>query len=272
MKAKQILISGSLVTSSILLMSISAQAASFTTNVSQKSDPTQDIFLQSVEQNGKTITNFSFVKSAEIIKNDLWTGKDTGAASTDRGDNASVPLNNTLERQENPRDNDIAAYLGNNNLNNIIDTEDNGAFDINIFFDSVIKADKSGLDNLFFWERGWKDGKGNSDLEIQALDASGNTISNPLKLFRNNQTSAGFSIDTREISGSQIVGSWGVNLSDLGVTELNGLRIKAYSSFNGPDFKVVARKNIPEPGMIAGLGTVATVTFLLRRQQKQVES
>jgi hypothetical protein len=274
MKVKNLLASAGLVISSILAVSTSAQAASFTTQVSQNTDPKADIWLQSVQQNGKTISNFSLVKSVKIVNNTPHTGGDTGAASTDKGDNASSPF---APRQHlavsldptSTSNKEAQAFLGNKNLNNIIDTEDNGSFNINVFFDSLIKADDSGLDSLFFWERGWSNNKGNSDLQIQALDAAGNTIGTALTLLRGTQTFAGYQIDTREITASQNVGSWGVSLAQLGVTQLSGLKLTANDSFDGPDFKVVARKTTPEPGAMMGLGAVATLAFLRRRQQNK---
>ncbi len=257
MKLKNFLVPAGLVISSVLAVSSSAQAANFTTQVNQQnSDATQDTWLQSITQNGKTVSNFSLVKSANIIQNDKWTGGNTGAASTDKGLNATGPV-----AKEDPNSSDIAASLGNKNLNNIIDTEDKGTFDINVFFDSLIQADNSGLDNLFFWERGK-----NSDLGIQALDAAGNVIGNALTLLRKDQADAGYSISTTESGGSQKVGSWGVNLAQLGVTQLSGLKLTTNADFSGPDFKVVARKT-PEPGAMLGLGAVATLAFFRRRQR-----
>lgn len=252
MKVKNIFVSASLVAGSLLSINTAAQAASFTTNFTPNNpNPTENIWLQSIEQNGYTVSDFHLVESATInsLQNNL------GPSSTDRGDNASG------DNTERPTGAQIAANLGNRNLNNIIDNEDNGIFDIDVFFDSLITQDNSGLDSLFFWERGK-----NSDLEIQALDASGNLIGNALTLLRNEQTDAGFRIDTTEIGGPQYVGSWGVNLAQLGVTELKGLKLTSNASFKGPDFKVVARKTAPEPGIMIGLGTVATLGFLGRRR------
>jgi hypothetical protein len=263
-KIKNSILSMGFIATSILAVNNTAQAANFTTNTSGSSSSTGNIFLQSITQNGKTFSDFSLVESANIIYNTPYKGGNTGAASTDRGDTATSPFS----PNENPTATEIAAFLGNKNLNNIIDTEDNGSFDINVFFDSLITADNSGLDNLFFWERGK-----NSALQIQALDASGTAIGKALKLTKNTQASAGFSINTTEINEIQPVGSWGVNLKDLGVTELKGLKLIAESSYEGPDFKVVARKpeikKTPEPSAVMGLGVVATLAFLSRTRLKQ---
>ena len=258
MKITKLVTSIGLTVGSVLFVANSAQAASFTSNVSQKTDPKKDIFLDSITQQGKTFSNLSFVKEAEIIINTQRTkNKNSGAASTDSGDKASTPV----ITNEDPDSVEIAKFLGNNNLNNIIDTEDSGSFNINLFFDSVLKTDNSGLDSLFFWERGM-----NSDLEVQAIDNTGNIIGNAIKLLRTEQQNAGFKIDTKEISSSQNVGSWGVSLAQLGVNSLSGIKVSANSKFNGPDFKVIARKSVPEPGSIIGLGSVATLAFVRRRK------
>lgn len=267
MKFQSIFTSASLVMSTVLAVSSSAQAASFTTNVSQKSDTKADIFLESIEQNGQTITEFSFVKKTEILFNTPRNSDlNSGEASTDRGDNATNPL--AIAENEDPNAAEITAYLGNNNLNNIVDGEGNGEFKINLFFDSLIQADNSGLDSLFFWERGI-----NSDLGVQAIDSTGNLIGNTIKLLRADQFDAGYSLDTTEIGSSQKVGSWGVSLNDLGVESLSGIRVYADRTFNGPDFKLAARKttSVPEPGSVIGLGAIAGIA-LWRRQLKQGSS
>lgn len=268
----------------IFTISSSAQAASFQINVSQKSNAEADIWLQSITQNKVTFDSFNLVKEAKILSNTsiTLTGKkgetanpeaggynnNTGAASTDRGDKASKPNGVEVSGIKNPTNTEVAAYLGNQNLNNIIDTEDKGSISINLFFNNLVHADKTGLDNLFFWERGK-----NSDLGIQAIDKAGNLIGNFLKLKRGDQFAAGYSIDTMEIKGSQQVGSWGVNLEKLGITSLAGIRVTADASYNGPDFKVIARgQKVPEPATLAGLGLVAGSLMTIRRRRSSKAS
>jgi len=259
MKVRNLLVSTGLVVSSVIAMSTSAKAATFKTNITSNSNPPKgNVLLDSITQNGKTVKDFSLVNSAKIIYNTPVIPHDdsSGAASSDRGINATGIVAND------PTNANIVSSLGNLNLNNIIDTEDPGTFDINVFFDSTIQADTSGLDSLYFWERGK-----NSDLQIQALDASGKTIGKSLTLLRKDQASAGYQIYTTEVGGPQDVGSWGVNLAQLGVTQLSGLKLTANPSMSGPDFKVIARKTTPEPGAMMGLGAVATLAFLRRRQR-----
>jgi len=263
MKTKNLYITVGLLFSTILATANSAQAASFTSNVSQNTNPKANVFLNSITQNGKTFSNFSYVNSANILFNTdrsvTIAPLNEGGASTDKGDNANAPL----ATNEEPTGAEIAAYLGNNNLNNIIDTEDTGSFEIDIFFEHKIIKDNTGLDNIFYWERGQ-----NSSIGIQAIDHLGNTIGNFITITKNDLTYANIDINTREIASAQPVGSVGISLDLLGVTSLSGLKLTAHSGHHGPDFKFIARKTTPEPTTVLGLGAVATLAFLRRRQFK----
>ncbi|MEO0843726.1 MAG: exosortase-dependent surface protein XDP2 [Cyanobacteria bacterium J06643_5] len=275
MKFTKLATSIGLTIGSVLFVSNSAHAASFTSNVTQTSDGSKgDILLDSIEQNGRTINQnqFSFVESVNSFSNTEYRGGNTGAASTDKGD-----LVGGMDTSEDPTKGEIASFLGDNNLNRIIDGEGR-TFSMDLKFDSLIAKDDTGLDSLFFWERGM-----NSDLTIQGLDNKGNLIGNVMRLNRKNkegstQENAGFKINTLEIGGAQEVGSWGVSLADLGVNDLRGVRLSADSSHGGPDFKVIARRSstqefaqaakVPEPGTIIGLGSVAALAFFRRRKSK----
>ncbi len=306
MKFSKLVTSIGLTVSSVLFVSNSAQAASFKSNVTLDSDnpTTGDVILNSITQNNQTFSRFSFVNEVKVLDNDEWTGGNTGAASTDRGINASLPefINEDNKAvNESPTTDRVAAFLGNNNLNNIIDTEDKGTFNTQLFFDSVLLRDNTGLDSLFFFERGM-----NSNMLIQAIDKDGNLGDKKLLLRGTEkeaqktiseefdeeiqQQDAGFSIKTIEIKKQkdpQQVGSWGVSLADLGVESLMGVQIfataakddkdKIVKTFNGPDFKVIARRSsgsdlpvakVPEPGSIIGLGSVAALAFFRRRKSK----
>lgn len=254
MKSKSIAAVLGLVSSVVMLPS-AAQAFSFTTNYTLEGNATRgDITLDSVTlEDGTEIDDFIFVEQANILHNDLHTGGNTGAASSDRGDLASgVKL-------ELATDESVASSLGNNNLNNIIDTEDRGSFKINLFFESVV-------DRLFVWERGM-----NSTLGIQAIDADGNLLGNLLDLTAADAEFAGYRIDTTEIGGAQRVGSFGVSLADLGVTSpIAGVQVLARGSAdNGPDFKLVGSNStsVPEPATLLGLGVVAGGLVLSRRRR-----
>lgn len=248
---------------SVLFVSNSAQAADFKSNVTQDNGVKGDVILNSIRQKDKTFSNFSFIDKVEVKHNDEWTQGNTGAASVDSGKDGTLGYT----RSENPTTGELANFLGNNNLNYIVDGEDNGTFALNLFFDSLIKDDNSGLDSLFFYERGM-----NSNLDIQAIDDAGNLLGNVVNLVQGGQKDAGFDIRTQEIGAAQDVGYWGVSLGDLGVDSLSGVRVYAGgSSYNGPDFKVVARK-APEPGTIIGLGSVAALAFFRRRKSNKALS
>ncbi len=250
-----------LITGSVLAVSSSAQAFDFKTNY-QASLPNPntwkgDILLNSVEFGNTTVTDFAVVNKAKIVSNDLWTGGNTGAASADKGDLATVGLS-----KEEINNNDVVAALGNLYLSSIIDTEDSGKFTIDLSFNKAV-------DNLFLWERGQ-----NSQLKIQALDAGGNLIGNLLKLDSQNWQYAGYKLDTLEINGAQNVGSKGVSLADLGVSApISGLRVISKTGYNGPDWKVVGSAvSVPEPATLAGLGLVGGSLAASRRRKVTKES
>ncbi|MEM9925342.1 MAG: exosortase-dependent surface protein XDP2 [Cyanobacteria bacterium P01_D01_bin.50] len=307
MKFNKLVTSIGLTVGTVLFASNSAQAADFTSNLSQNTDSTKDILLESITQKNKqgvmeTFREFSYVYEADIEYNDEYKGGNSGAISTDHGDNVQMEEISRIEGLNDyskDHEDNVVDFLGNNNLNKIIDTEDKGTFTLNLFFKDLIKEDKSGLDSLFFFERGM-----NSNLLIQALDSDGNTIGDQLFLKgknkqidqsfanklkdnnikqKNDQKKAGYQINTKEIGGSQQVGSWGVSLAELGVDSLKGVQIYAsgHKYYQGPDFKVIARQSsyipdinfskaakVPEPGTIIGLGSVAALAFIRRRKSK----
>jgi PEP-CTERM motif len=289
-----------LVFGTLLAVSNSAYAASFSTQVQQDNGAKGDTFLKSITQNGKTTDKFNLVNKVDILSNTAvdktqgnhtdetlaWKlGKvnNTGSASTDKGDNASSPTG--VSGVGDPTGDDIAAYMGNTNLNNIVDTEEStvGSFMMNMFFQNKVKEDGTGLDSFYIFERGFQaqgNTAGNSSMTVQAIDAAGKVIGKALKLKKEDQTDAGYSIDTTEVGITQKVGSWGVSLADLGVGDMfvYGLQVSANNlADNGPDFKLVGRMHdrpefesatTPEPGSLLALGAVGGLAFFKRRQKQ----
>jgi hypothetical protein len=259
-----------------------AKAFTFTTNLTTSGVPDAkgDILLKSVTYGGKTTSDFAFVKAVEIINNtpvksglnpntktsnpeDRTKSNDnSGAASTDKGDRASSPIVNgkavDVSGIKNPTGSEMAAYLGNNNLNNIIDTEDGGNFKLNLSFTTAVSS-------FLFWERGM-----NSTIRVQALDAMGNLIGNLLKLNSSSWGKAGYGINTLEIGGTQKVGAWGVSLADLGVSSpISAIQVSSLGSKGdrGPDFKVIGAEPVPEPMTMAGLALGASGLAAARRRR-----
>lgn len=246
-------ISGSLASVALLAIASQASAFTFTTNF-EGAGGKGDVFLKSVTlENGEVVDNFSLITGATIVNNDAYSGGNTGAASVDRGDEATTGI-----VKEDPTAEEIVFNLGNTNLNNIVDTEDIGNFQIDLDFSSA-------WNNLLIWERGM-----NSDLGVQALDAEGNLIGKYLKVDRDDWAYAGFEINTTEIDDSQKVGSYGINLADdLGVSgPVASIRFFSESSFNGPDWKFVgtaAAEDVPESSL--ALGMLLLGSFVLRKRK-----
>ncbi|HEY9799915.1 MAG TPA: exosortase-dependent surface protein XDP2 [Leptolyngbyaceae cyanobacterium] len=285
MIAKKLLLSTGLVLSAVVGVSGAAQAASFKTNLGPGSNPPKgNVFLQSITQNGQTFTYGTSIlqaTSVDIISNTGVSAFSAGGAGADAGDNASKPsINLDNLDTDAASDTKAAQYLGNNNLNNIIDTEDAGAFEMNVFFGESIGRSANGFDNLFFYERGK-----NSKIRVQALDAEGKTIGTGFTITENLWGDAGYSIDTLEITGAQAVGSYGVSFAQLGLDDtvetISGIKLIALNgtganNFNGPDFKVYAGnflgRSVPEPTTVLGLGSVAALALVGRRRTKKASS
>jgi hypothetical protein len=244
-----------LATSCVLMSAVSAQAFTFTTNTTGNG-PDGNIRLDSVEFDGIEVDNFVFVNSADIetlpFFNDAYSGGNSGAASSDQTSGSS---NGTIE--EAPTNADIVTSLGNNSLSSIVDTEDNGSFNMKLTFDGA-------FNKLFFWERGH-----NSDLEV-VLEG----IAEPIKLLRTqfDQGITDYTLRTNEIAPNvQQVGSYGINLLDYGISKYTGsVILRSEAKFDGPDFKVVGAQ-VPEPATMLGLGLVAGAGFLASRR-KQAEA
>lgn len=234
----RILIATSAMSGVLAVLSSGASAFTFTTNFTATGGAEDDIFLDSVVVDGETFdfSSLAIVESVDILANDEFVGGNTGAASTDAGDAASTP---GFAPNEDPSGAEVAAYLGNNNLNNIVDTEDDkveadGSFEMELTFDQS-------LTSLLIWERGI-----NSDLGVRV---GGTEFLITSDMF----VPAGYTIDTTEIPDAQEVGSYGLDLSEFG--PIDSLVLFSTETSNGPDFKVagIAAASIPEPATILGL-------------------
>ncbi len=234
-----------------MAISMPVQAASFhgfsfTTTTTDASDPTADIFLRSVSHGGKTISNFSVVTGATVMENSHGS---LGPSSTDLGDNATSP--NYTGANELPTSQEITDFLGNLNLNNIIDTEERKR--------SVFELEFGNKVNTFYlFERGL-----NSSLKVEALDSNG-TVLDKFKVNQGLWQQAGYAIDTTEIEGPQNVGSYGIKLDSA----VKRVRIISDFSDNGPDYKIVAAQ-VPEPSSMAALALLGGAV-LLAKHRKQV--
>ncbi|NJN85606.1 MAG: PEP-CTERM sorting domain-containing protein [Leptolyngbyaceae cyanobacterium SL_7_1] len=244
-------VTGLLVSSVLLLSETPVQAASFSPFSFQTNwsgfPPKGDILLESVVVDGETLSDFSFVTDATIISNDVFSGGNTGAASSDLGDDATVGLS-----VEDPSNADILGSLGNPYLSSIVDTEERGRAIVEVSFANPVSQ-------FFFWERGM-----NSKLLVEALNDVGEVVASYL-FDSKSSTYAGFDLDTKEIDSEQRVGSIGLLLE--GATTQT-LRLSSLgSSFNGPDYKVAAASTpVPEPVTFAGLGLTAGMLILSRRR------
>ena len=257
----------------LFVLSSSASAFSFTTHYDAHysdaaieagaSESQVDLFLKAVTlDSGTYIDTFSYVQAAQNLDNDFWSGGNTGAASADIGDYASTGI-----KAERVTSEQLAFNLSTNNLSNIIDTEDNGRFAVDLNFSQAI-------DNLLIWERGK-----NSRLGVQALqEVNGELVAvgNQLILDSKNWGDAGFNLNTQEIGSAQRVGSLGLNVkADLGVDNpITWVRFFSDSTFNGPDWKFVGTaasepepsQDVPEPGALLGLGLLG-IAMLNRKLQ-----
>jgi hypothetical protein len=255
---KNLLTTGIIASASLAMLAAPADAFTFKTNYTGEA-PKGDIWLQSIQlEDGSVVDSFSMITSANIVANDAYTGGNSGAASADKGDNTTTGV-----KVEDATAADLVTNLSNLNLNNIVDTEDSGSFEIDLFFDKAI-------DNLLIWERGQ-----NSALAVQALDETGALIGDKVVVdFRTLDKTAhyaGYSIDTLEIGGAQKVNSVGLTLADLGLTDtsINSFRFFSESGYNGPDWKILGTQaeGVPEPGTVLGLTLISGLVAAARRKK-----
>lgn len=150
---------------------------------------------------------------------------------------------------------DLQAALANTNLTSIVVTRENPSTAI---VDVTFAAPQK---TFLFYERG-----ANSDLQVQALNASNQVIGTYI-ILRANYDATGIIVSTDngafQLAG-QALGSLGLQ-TDEAVTRL---RLSSYRSdvinFNGPDYKVLAVTAVPEPEtyalMLSGLGALVLLS------------
>ena len=119
----------------------------------------------------------------------------------------------------------------------------------------------------------------NSRLNLQGLSPEGSLIGNLIELDSADWEYAGFDIDTTEIAQAQRVGSIGISLADLGLTDpIEALRVSSLGrAFNGPDFKIIGGADpdaaaVPEPSILIGLSAVVAGTLATRRRKQVKEA
>lgn len=241
--------------------------------VSNTALPKQDIFITT----GYTSGGSSFDKASFERWND---GKLTNNQGT-YGWNTNINIETGSAISGNPdRGDDTTGFGGNTslanifsntnkNLNYIIDGEGvTPDYTLDMLYGSgqTLTA-VAGKAHLLVLERGM-----NSSIRVRGLYQGQNGLvatSGSITLAENQQTSAGFSIDTTEIDGAQRVGGWGVDVSSLSAESLGqgllGFRFEASQGLghNGPDFVGAASLNpVPEPGTLiaVALGAVGLIS------------
>jgi PEP-CTERM motif len=232
---------------------------SFTTNSTyQVGQEKNDIMLQSVTQDGKTVNKFNMITSANIRQQNEKTidGYVNGLLSTNCGDNVANCVSAEL-----PSNAQVVSALGNLNLNKIVDSEEFlGSAVLDVFFEKP-------SDSFYLFERGGgfgsQDRAGNSDLKVQAIDAQGNLLGETFTIGKNMWTNAGYAIDTKEIGAGQKVGSFGLTTKNGLIA---GLRLTTNST--GADFKVIAATTkVPEPATMLGFAIVGGAMTMVRRRK-----
>lgn len=256
----------------------------FDTQWSQNPDPALQIYpaysrdyrLDSVSFNGTTFSNFQFVSSAHIYRNDYddTTGADaTGFVrqpyyiiNTGRGANTATDpwvTEGPISGANGASEADLIANYANLNLNDINYNRERGEYGIfSITFDHP-------TDHFFIFERGR-----DSDIHLDALDALGNVVGHWDFLRADGYQATGISIATNTgfpgwpTNNPQSVGSVGLKIDNGTATTLK-FTIHAIPDF-GPDLKVFGGAPVSEPGslMLMASGLAGYFGFARRRQSR----
>lgn len=250
-----------------------------TGNPNLLNDPTRDVRLDSVVFNGLTVSQFDLVNSATVIRNDTYfnaaNGETYGILHAGYGPNTtSDPLVGEGPAKPNPTGADIAASLGNLNLNSLLVTRENA--DTAIIEVSFARP----VNTFFFWERGGTPGgavAGDSDLLVEALADDGTTVLASYKILRANYTKADYNISTIVPpvlnNGPFNIGSIGIRLDGIRAQTLrltsernnDPQRLNGVGD-NGPDFKVIAADvKVPEPSVVFATLLAASLGIFVKR-------
>ena len=246
--------------------------------VSNTTLPKDNIFVTT----GYTSGGSAFTKSTFEVWNDGKLTNNQGSYGWNT--NINIETGNTISGNPDRGDN-TTAFGGNTKLSNIFSNSNKNLnyiidgegvtpdYTLDMLYGSAKKLVASaGVAHLMILERGM-----NSGIRLRGLYQSGNSVvstASAINLTANQQSRAGFSIDTTEIDGAQVVGGWGVDVSSLynstGGAGLLGFRFEATEALghSGPDLVSVASvAPVPEPGSV--LGVIAGIgTLVLRRRRK----
>ncbi|HMS55725.1 MAG TPA: PEP-CTERM sorting domain-containing protein [Fimbriimonadaceae bacterium] len=265
----------------VLALSVAAQAqvssiSAIGSGVSNTTLPKQDVFVTTGYLSGST----TFDKASFEVWND-------GSITNNQGtygwtQNINIETGNTIAGNPD-RGDDSASFAGNTSLSNVFSNTNKNLnwiidgegvtpdYTLDLMFGGgQTLVANAGQAHLLILERGM-----NSGMRVYGLYQTNSGISatsSYIDLAANQQTAAGFSIDTTEIDGSQRVGGWGIDTSSLYAATsgagLLGYRFQATQALghDGPDLVGVASMNpVPEPGTIAAIGL--GVIGLLRRRK-----
>ena len=233
------------------------------------------------------VTETALLSNVEGLIASDGTGS-VGGISLDKGDFATGVAQESLAVESNVSrrgqfntsrvERGIVETLGNHqqsifNLNDIIDTEDNGVEGTpdegGVFTMDLLFNQGNSFNSVFLWERGM-----NSDIEIQPIyevvDNQTTTVGDAVKISGSQWDDAGYSIDTTEIDVAQNVGSKGIHFEST----IKGVRVIGKKQFDGADFKIVAgtKTAIPEPRALAGIATVTGLFAVSRRRRVSTNS
>lgn len=153
----------------------------------------------------------------------------------------------------------LQEVFGINNLSHIIDGEDQDAWQIELYMtpgEEVYNDGDASTVELAIFERGW-----NSKLGVRGIYDTGDGIgfTNSIVITPQDETYAGWKLNTLEIGEDQKVAGVGISLDSFGKdigTKFLGFQLFAECDFNGPDVVGVRAQNnyVPAPGAMALLG------------------